>query len=108
MDGAGSLSPGEKPSTVALATMVTIALGVFCVLEFLLFQASTSNQGLLWTMLLRAVPSAAGGFTLIGPGIWAKGRGWRAYLRAGLLVLVLFDAIDLVIALLYGWGQAVA
>jgi hypothetical protein len=105
--GAPGLSPVEKPSAVALAAKATMALVIFCVLEFVLFQASTSHQSLLWTMLLRGVPSAAGGITVIGPGIWARGRGWRVYLRAGLLLLVLFDAVDLAIALLYGWGQAV-
>jgi uncharacterized membrane protein len=106
-DGADNRSRREKPSTVALATMATIALVLFCALEVVLFQAPTSNQSLLWTMLLRAVPSAAGGLTLIGPGILARGRGWRGYLYACLLALVFFDASELVIASLYGLGQAV-
>lgn len=107
MGWAGRLSPVGKPSNIALAARATIALVIFCVLEVVLFQASTSHQSWLWTMLLRGVPSAAGGFTVIGPGIWARGRGSREYLRAALLLLVVFDVVDLVIALLYGWGQAV-
>src|ERR1035437_3386330 len=92
--GTPGLSPVEKPSTVALAAMATMALAIFCVLEFVLFQPPPSRQSLLWTMLLRGVPSVAGGFTVIGPGIWARGRGWRGYWRAGLLLVVLFDAVD--------------
>jgi hypothetical protein len=106
--GPGISSPRDKPNVVALTTMFASALVVFCVLEFVLFQTSASNQGLLWTTLLRVVPSAGGALTLIGPAVWARGRDLRGNLRAGLAALVLFDAISLVIVFVYAWGQAVA